>query len=120
MSGKTGEALDMASVLFLEDPYDPKSGSARRLLELAQICAREMVALKDGERLLPERVRVSFDVHRSVFTRLKIMGIEWNAGRPGMAPMLREVCKTITDKHFDETGTVEGGHVAQWSARNFH
>ena len=97
LHGQSGLAQDLSESLFPND-----SGSARRMLEAAHLCATEMQAARDGDRDLPDIVSVSFEIPRQVYLRLRTMGIEWNGGRLGVAPMLRYICYQMTEKHFAE------------------
>ncbi len=96
LKGNDGAVADLAAILFADD----NAGAEKRIVGLARIVARETILMREGEREMPEVMRVSFEIPRSVYMRLRVMGMEFNAGRPGMAPLLRSLVTRMTDKHF--------------------
>lgn len=92
--GAMGEAKDLALSYYNENKH------ARRVLVLAKHAAQEMVAVREGERDLPETVQISVEVPREIFTLLKLMSIEARGHRQ-FSPFIRDHLLGLARKYKD-------------------
>lgn len=103
LKGATSRATDLAGGKFPGD-----SGAQRRMLHYAELVAVEMRAMREGERDLPETVKVTIEMPRHLFNQLRIMSMEANGGNTrGLQPFLRMTLALVARKHFAEQGSRE-------------
>ncbi len=95
--GKSVQALDLAQDIM------PNQGSVKRIMDLANHVAAEMIAMREGERDLPAIVSVQVDVPREVFVALRLMSLE-NMGPRQFGPFLRNVLVQMSKKAEGRNG----------------
>lgn len=95
LKGRTGEARDLA-----ETVYDSVS-AVRKILEYAGHVAREIVAMREGERELPAMVAISFELPRELYTVLKLMSLE-RRGHRQFTPFIREHLALLASKYSND------------------
>jgi hypothetical protein len=101
VSGKSAEATDIADRMFPTD-----AGAVKRILELAHHAAVEIVAMKEGERDLPEEVQITLTLSRSVYTTLRIMSVEARGPR-SLTPMLVDHLTAMAKSYQGESADIQ-------------
>ena len=97
LKGRIGEAKDLA-----DTEYD-SAVSVRKILEYAGHVAKEIIAMREGERDLPALVSISFEVPRHLYTTLKLMSLE-RRGHRQLTPFIREHLALLASKcNYDQS-----------------
>jgi len=92
MKGRTTEAKDLA------ESWYTNTGAVRKVLNFASHVVKEMIAMREGERELPEEVRITITVPRRTYTLLRLMSLE-KRGHRQFTPFVRDHLAQIASKY---------------------